>query len=141
MKISSASSPMNQISSRLKDLDRASEAMEATLAIAGSQTTSHMNYSIWKQEVDIQRDELNARLVNAEVEFQCECQLKVLELQLKESEECSLTHCIDLLNKQMEYMHTMQQFGGSGDPDSLFADFIPSSGPRAHPPVMYLSPL
>ena len=39
----------------------------------------------------------------------------MLDIRLKESEECSISRHIDLLNKQMEYARAMQQLGFSGD--------------------------
>ena len=40
----------------------------------------------------------------------------MVDLRLSESEECSISHCIDLLNKQIEYAQAMKQLGVALDP-------------------------
>jgi hypothetical protein len=111
----SAGGSRNQLASRLEELDRVSEALESPPAAGSSCTALRLNYALRKQELEIPKEELSTKWANAKAEFQHEHNLKMLNIRLKESEECSISRHIDLLNKQMEYACAMQQLGLGGD--------------------------
>ena len=100
---------------KVEELDRASNALESN-PVASSRTTLKFNYLLWKKELELQKDELSTKWANAETQFQREHELKILDLRLSESKECSISHCIDLLNKQIEYAQAMKQLGVAPDP-------------------------
>ena len=68
----------------------------------------------------------------------------MLDLKLKESEEHSLECHIKLLNKQMEYAHAMQQFGGVTDSTAAgplvpnLTPFLPTTSLAASPAAVLL---
>ena len=87
-KQTTASHSKNPYAGVLEKLDKASEALEGA-------TSSHalwFNYTLWKEELDLQKKELKAKWMNAEAEFQHRHELKSLDLKLKETEECSIAH-------------------------------------------------
>ena len=114
---------------KVEELDRASDALESN-PVASSRTTLKFNYSLWKKELELQKDELSAKWANVEAQFQHEHELKMLDLRLSESEEHSISHHIDLLKKQIEYAQAMKQLGVTPDPTSPPS---PHSGASAAP--------
>ena len=92
---------------KVEELDRASDALELN-PVASSHTALKFNYSLRKKELELQKDELSTKWANAEAQFQCEHELKMLDLRLSESKEHSISRHIDLLNKQIEYAQAMK---------------------------------
>ena len=64
--------------------------------------------NVQKQELDLQREECVAKQANAEVEFFQEQELKKLNIQLKQEEECAYQRQIELLRLQIQYQHAVQ---------------------------------
>ena len=68
----------------------------------------------------------------------------MLDLKLKEFKVCSLKCYIKLLNKQMEYAHAMQQFGGVVDSTATgplapnLTSFLPTASLTASPIAILL---
>ena len=135
-----ASSPGRALSTKLDELDTASDALSSTPSTSSHNALKY-NYSLCKKELDLQKDELNAKWANAEAQFQHEHELKLLDIKLSEFEECSLTRCINLLNKQIEYAQAMKQLGAipdlsvMGDSQALVAPSTSYPAIVPHPSV------
>lgn len=77
-KITSASDFKNPFVAKLDELDRQSDALQSE-GTHQSCASLRYNYTIRKHELDNQRDELAAKLANAEIEFKREQELKKQE--------------------------------------------------------------
>ncbi|KAF8133421.1 hypothetical protein EV363DRAFT_1295568 [Boletus edulis] len=106
----SASTPIQRFSVKIEELEKMSLILE-TGPNAPSKAALRIHYTIWKQELDIQQQELTSRKSEAETEHKCEQKMGTLQIKLQEIQQCTISQCIDLLNKQMEYMQMMWQLG------------------------------
>ena len=52
---------------KVKELDRASDALELN-PVASSHTTLKFNYSLWKKELELQKDELSTKWANTKAD-------------------------------------------------------------------------
>ena len=116
---------------KVEELDRASDALELN-PVVSSRTALKFNYSLWKKELELQKDDLNTKWANAEAQFQHKHELKMLDLRLSESEEHSISRRIDLLNKQIEYTQAIKQLGVTLDPTTLPSPHAGSSAASFH---------
>ena len=116
---------------KVKELDRASDALELN-PVASSCTALKFNYSLWKKELELQKDELSTKWTNTEAQFQLEHELKMLDLRLSESKEHSISCHIDLVNKQIEYTQAMKQLGVTPDPTTPSSPHAGSSAAPLH---------
>jgi len=60
------------------------------------------NYAIKEKELSVQCKEQALKLANVEVEFQCQVDLKKLDIELKLAEENAVTKQVQLLQLQIE---------------------------------------
>ena len=99
-------SPKNILTAQFEELESQSEGL---LDIKGNALhhTLWYNYVICKQKLDNQHKEHMAKQANAEIEFVWEQQLKKLDIQLKEKEELTYTHQIELFCLQIKYQQSM----------------------------------
>lgn len=79
--------------------------------------TLRYNYALKSKELDLQCEEHNAQVANAEATFHCEHDLKILDLEMKKVKESKVSQQIELLRLQIQ-LQSMNQ------PSSLSSAFL-----------------
>ncbi|KIK23915.1 hypothetical protein PISMIDRAFT_99536 [Pisolithus microcarpus 441] len=128
--MSSTKKVSSVISKKLEELDKESDMYHGELEDSQTRRAAlRYNYAIRDKELELQREELNSKRANAEIEFRREQDLKKLEIELKKAEENSFSRQIELLRLQIA-LKTLEQTPSSSTVASgnLSMSAGPSSG-------------
>ena len=119
----------NMLVKKIEDLNKETDAFAEDMDDSHTCcTVLQYNYALRSKELDLQCEEHNAQIANAEATFHHEHDLKLLDLEMKKVKENTLSQQIKLLHLQIQLKGMGQLSSSSSFPPgpSTGAEFSPN---------------